>query len=45
MSALQLYRCPACGSEDRTKVEQRAVPGGTDWRYYECDSCGHEWRE
>ncbi|WP_169051761.1 hypothetical protein [Halorhabdus amylolytica] len=44
MSAVQLHRCPACGSDERTKVDQQPVPGGTDWRYYECPSCGYEWR-
>ena len=42
MSALQLHRCPACGSDERRKVDEQAVPGGTDWRYYECGSCGAE---
>lgn len=43
--ASQLRCCPTCGSDDRDRVGTDIVPGGTDWRYFECASCGYEWRE
>ncbi|WP_195837610.1 MULTISPECIES: hypothetical protein [unclassified Halorhabdus] len=44
MSAVELHQCPECGSDEKQKVGQDSVPGGTDWRHYACLSCGYEWR-
>ncbi|MFB6188948.1 MAG: hypothetical protein ABEI57_03615 [Halapricum sp.] len=39
-----LMVCPVCGSDERETTARERVPGGTDWRYFECERCGHEWR-
>ncbi|WP_229121787.1 hypothetical protein [Halapricum desulfuricans] len=39
-----IYACPSCGSDRREITARESVPGGTDWRHYECADCGFEWR-
>jgi len=44
LSTEAMTACPVCGSSDRKTTDRERVPGGTDWRYFECNRCGHEWR-
>ncbi|MFW6435829.1 MAG: hypothetical protein ACOCY1_05550 [Halovenus sp.] len=44
LSTETLTACPVCASPDRRMTRRERVPGGTDWRYFECVQCGHEWR-
>ncbi|QSG13292.1 Zn finger containing protein [Halapricum desulfuricans] len=44
LSTEAMTACPVCGSCDRETTARERVPGGTDWRYFECNRCGNEWR-
>ena len=40
----EIHACPSCHSGRRVLTAREQVPGGTDWRHYECPNCGYEWR-
>ncbi len=44
MATRTIHACPSCESNEWVKTAHEPVPGGTDWRHYECADCGFEWR-
>ena len=39
----ELYRCPACESDDTDKIHHAPTFAWPEYWFYHCNECEHEW--